>query len=62
MADCENVRIDWKRAMVAHILLGAVLCLMPACAAAQTDTGPGRDIAAIHHLIEHYPKLWIRLI
>jgi hypothetical protein len=40
-----------ERAMVTRILLGAILCLIPAYAAAQTDTGPGRDIAAIHHLI-----------
>ena len=42
--------------MVTRILLAAILCLMPAYAAAQTDTGPGRDIAAIHHLIEQYAK------
>src|SRR6202051_5340993 len=53
---CENVRIDWERAMVTRILGAAILCLMPAYAAAQTDTGPGRDIAAIHHLIEQYAK------
>jgi len=55
-AHCENVRIDWERAMVTRILLAAILCLMPAYAAAQTDTGPRRDIAAIHHLIEQYAK------
>ena len=37
-----------------RLLLAALLCLMPAFAAAQTDTGPGRDIVAIHHLIEQY--------
>jgi hypothetical protein len=42
--------------MVTRILLAAILCLIPAYAAAQTDTGPGRDIAAIHHLIEQYAK------
>ena len=42
--------------MLTRILLAALLCLMPALAAAQTDTGPGRDIAAIHHLIEQYAK------
>jgi hypothetical protein len=42
--------------MVTRILLAAILCLMPAFAGAQTDTGPGRDIAAIHHLIEQYAK------
>ena len=46
--------------MVTRILLAAILCLMPAYAAAQTDTGPGRDIAAIHHLSSTL-KLWIRL-
>jgi ketosteroid isomerase-like protein len=56
-AQCENVRIDWKRAMVTRILPAAILCLMPAYAAGQTDTGPGRDIAAIHYLIEQYAKV-----
>ena len=42
--------------MVARILLAAILCLTPPYAAAQTDTGPGRDIAAIQHLIEQYAK------
>jgi len=42
--------------MVTRILLAATLCLMPAYAAAQTDTGPAPDIAAIHHLIEQYTK------
>ena len=42
--------------MVTRILLAATLCLMPAYAAAQTDTGPAPDIAAIHHLIEQYAK------
>jgi len=42
--------------MVTRILLAAILCLMPAYAAAQADTGPGRDIAAVHHLIEQYAK------
>ncbi len=44
--------------MVSHILLSATLCLMPAFAVAQTDTGPGpgRDIAKIHQLIEQYTK------
>ncbi len=41
--------------MVTRILLAAILCLNPACAA-QTDTGPGRDIAAIHNLLEQYAK------
>lgn len=51
-AHWEDVRIHWERAMVTRILLAATLCLVPAYAAAQTDTGPGRDIAAIHHVIE----------
>ena len=42
--------------MITRILLAALLCLMPLFAAAQTDSGPGRDIAAIHHLIEQYAK------
>jgi ketosteroid isomerase-like protein len=42
--------------MATRILLTAILCLMPAFAAAQTDTGPTRDIAAIHDLIEQYAK------
>ena len=42
--------------MVTRILLAATLCLMPAFAAAQGDTGSERDIAAIHHLIEQYAK------
>src|SRR6202051_4166764 len=53
---CENVRIDWEAAMVNRILLATILCLSPAYAAAQTDTGPGRDIAAIHNLIDQYAK------
>ena len=32
--------------MVTRILLAAILCLIPAYAAARTDTGPGRDIAS----------------
>ena len=42
--------------MVPRTLLAAILCLMPAFAAAQTNTGPGRDVAAIHHLIEQYAQ------
>jgi hypothetical protein len=42
--------------MVTRILLASTLCLMPAFAAAQVDTGSVRDIAAIHHLIEQYAK------
>jgi ketosteroid isomerase-like protein len=42
--------------MVAHILVVVILCLIPAWAAAETDTGPERDVAAVHHLIEQYAK------
>jgi ketosteroid isomerase-like protein len=42
--------------MLTRNLLAAVLCLIPACAAAQTDTGPAPDVAAIHTLIEQYTK------
>jgi ketosteroid isomerase-like protein len=42
--------------MTTRILLASVLCLTPTFAAAQTDTGSGRDIAAIHQLIEQYAK------
>jgi ketosteroid isomerase-like protein len=42
--------------MVARILFAAILSLMPAYAAAQTDSAPGHDIAAIHYLIEQYAK------
>jgi hypothetical protein len=30
---------------------------MPACAAAQEDTGPAPDVEEIHHLIERYTKV-----
>ncbi len=42
--------------MATRILLAAILCLSPAFAAAQADTGRPRDIAEIHHLIEQYAK------
>jgi ketosteroid isomerase-like protein len=42
--------------MIPRILLAAILSLMPAYAAAQTDTGPAPDVAALHHLIEQYAK------
>ena len=42
--------------MATRTLLAAILCIMPAFAAAQTDTGAGRDITAIHHLIDQYAK------
>jgi ketosteroid isomerase-like protein len=41
--------------MVIRVLLFAALCLSPAWAA-QADTGPSDDNAAIHHLIEQYAK------
>jgi ketosteroid isomerase-like protein len=42
--------------MFSRVLLAATLCIVPVCAAAQTDTGPGDDVAALHHLIEQYAK------
>jgi ketosteroid isomerase-like protein len=39
-----------------RILFAAVLCLIPACAAAQNDTGPAPHVAAIHRLIDQYTK------
>jgi ketosteroid isomerase-like protein len=42
--------------MLTRILLAAILYITPTFGAAQTDTGPGRDIAAIHHRIEQYTK------
>lgn len=42
--------------MFTRILLAAFLCLMPAYAAAQTDTGDGNDVTALHQLIEQYAK------
>jgi ketosteroid isomerase-like protein len=42
--------------MLTRILLAAILCLMPACAVAQTDTGPAPDVEAIHRLINQYAK------
>jgi ketosteroid isomerase-like protein len=48
--------MDREHVMVTRLLLAAILCLIPAYAAAQTDTGPGRDIAAIRHLIEQYAR------
>src|SRR5271168_1395151 len=40
--------------MATRILLTAILCVMPALSAAQTDTGRQRDVAAIRELIEQY--------
>jgi hypothetical protein len=42
--------------MLGRILLVAVSFLIPACAAAEEDTGPAPDVEAIHHLIERYTK------
>lgn len=40
--------------MLTRHLFAALLCLIPAFAAAQTDTGPAKDVAAIHSLLEQY--------
>jgi ketosteroid isomerase-like protein len=42
--------------MLGRILVVAVTFLIPACAAAQEDTGPAHDVEEIHHLIERYTK------
>jgi uncharacterized protein (TIGR02246 family) len=42
--------------MPTRILLIAIAFLIPACVAAQTDTGPSSDVEAIHHLIDRYAK------
>jgi ketosteroid isomerase-like protein len=42
--------------MLTRNLFAAILCLIPAFAFAQTDTGPAPDVAAIHGLIEQYTK------
>jgi SnoaL-like domain len=42
--------------MLTRNLFAAILCLTPACVAAQTDTGPASDVAAIHALLEQYTK------
>ena len=39
-----------------RILFSAILCLISACAVAQTDTGPAPDVEAIHTLINQYTK------
>jgi hypothetical protein len=48
----RNDGIGFVVAMVKYILLAVSLGLMPSYATAQADTGPGRDVAAIDHLIE----------
>src|ERR1700732_3102191 len=40
--------------MLARILLVAIAFLIPACVAAQEDTGSAPDVEAIHHLIERH--------
>jgi len=42
--------------MNTRLLLTVFLAVLPACAGAQTDSGPGRDVAALHQLIEQYGK------
>jgi ketosteroid isomerase-like protein len=42
--------------MLTRILFAAILCLISACAVAQTDTGPAPDVRAIHRLINQYTK------
>lgn len=42
--------------MVSRVLLFATLCLVSTLPVPQTSTGPERDIAAIHHLIDQYAK------
>lgn len=42
--------------MRVRILFAAIVCLIPASAVAQGDTGPASDVAAIHRLIDQYTK------
>lgn len=42
--------------MPTRILSIAILCLLPVCAVAQADTGPGPDVEAVHMLIDQYTK------
>jgi ketosteroid isomerase-like protein len=48
--------IDIRSAMLGPTLVVAIAFLIPACAAAQEDTGPATDVEAIHHVIERYAK------
>jgi ketosteroid isomerase-like protein len=48
--------VDREDPMVNRILFGAILGLISTFAAAQTDTGPAADVAAIHTLIDHYTQ------
>jgi hypothetical protein len=42
--------------MLTRNLFAVILSLIPICVAAQTDTGPAPDVAAIHALLEQYTK------
>jgi hypothetical protein len=42
--------------MLTRILFVSIAFLVPACAAAQQDTGPAADVEAIHRLIGQYTK------
>jgi ketosteroid isomerase-like protein len=42
--------------MLSRILLVAITFIIPACAAAQEDTGTAPEVEEIHHLIERYTK------
>ena len=42
--------------MSARILFVAIAFLVPACVAAQEDTGPASNVEAIRHLIERYTQ------
>src|ERR1700723_3680117 len=43
--------------MLGRVLLVAISFFIPACAAAQQDTGPAPDVEEVHHLIERYTKV-----
>jgi ketosteroid isomerase-like protein len=42
--------------MLNRLLFATLTLLIPACAAAQQDTGPAADVEAIHRLIGQYTK------
>jgi len=42
--------------MLGRVLLAAITFLVPACAAAQEDTGAAPEVEEIHYLIERYTK------
>jgi ketosteroid isomerase-like protein len=48
--------MKWEHLMLLRNLFAASLCIIPICVAAQTDTGPAPEVAAIHSLIEQYTK------